>query len=126
MSARDAGWGLLLLCCFTLAAVCVRIAFPRGSGRADAEDTDRAALLVLNAVRRAEEIRADGGRLILKTNGRETVWLAEDGMLRASGEAAVPADAFFASTDGTMLAVTIRKGGASRTLRVSAGEEAGA
>ena len=126
MSARDAGKGLLLLFCLTLAAACVRIAYPAGSGQADAEDTDRAALLILNAARGAEEIRADGGRLILKTNGMETVWYAENGMLSASGEDVAPADEFFASMDGSLLSVTIRKGGASRTLRVPKGTEAGA
>ena len=85
------------------------------------------ALDRLNGARAAaEEVRADGGRLILKTNGMETVWYAENGMLSASGEDVAPADEFFASMDGSLLSVTIRKGGASRTLRVPKGTEAGA
>ena len=126
MSAKGAMNWLMLACCFVLAAVCLRIPASFGSRRTDAEAADRAALVILNAVRDAEKARTDCGRLLLEGQDGETEWYAENGVLKASGEDAAPVDAFAVGMDGEMLEVTVRKGGAERTLRFRAGAEAGA
>ncbi len=123
MTGKSAAGALLLACCLILAAVCLRSPSFFAAREPDRETADRAALLVLNAVRGAEEIRTEGGRLILGARGSKAEWYAENGMLRASGEDAAPADAFFARTDGEITEVTIRKGGAERTLRIRTGPE---
>ena len=126
MNGKSASGALLLVCCVLLAAACFLIPALFPAGQPDPEAADRAALLVLNAVRGAEEVRAENGRLILGTAGSETEWYAENGSLYVSGEDAAPADAFFAYRNGEILEVTVRKGAAERTLRIRAGSEAGA